>query len=204
MTSTDLSTTPPRQPGDHQPRCIDIDAAERAARQLLHALGIDLDNEALRKTPRRMATAYAEFFTPRPFELTTFPNDDAYDELVVARGIPMQSVCEHHLLPFHGTAVVGYLPGTRILGISKLARVVEHFASRLQVQERLTQQVASWLTQHLQPKGVGVLIAAQHACMNLRGARARDATTITSAMHGTLRTDARSRQEFLALARGPS
>ena len=179
---------------------VDLDAAERAAGDLLRALGIDTDNESLRATPGRMARAYAELFSPRPFDLTTFPNDEGYDELVLARSIPVRSVCEHHLLPFVGVAHVGYLPDARILGLSKLARVVEHFASRPQVQERLTKQVADWLCAQLQPKGVGVVIEAEHSCMTLRGVRAAGSDTVTSTLLGTLRSDARSRQEFFALA----
>ncbi|GIF23700.1 GTP cyclohydrolase I [Actinoplanes tereljensis] len=183
-------------------QAIDLDAAELAARNFLNALNIATDGETMRDTPRRMAKAYAEFFTPRPFELTTFPNDGSYDELVLARAIPFRSVCEHHLLPFFGTATVGYLPDTRILGLSKLARIVEHFALRPQVEERLTKQVADWIAERLQPKGVGVLIEAEHTCMTLRGIRATGATTVTSAMLGRLRADVRTRQEFLAVARG--
>jgi GTP cyclohydrolase I len=181
---------------------IDLDAAEQAARQFLHALNVTTDGETMRDTPRRMAKAYAEFFTPRPFDLTTFPNDGDYDELVVARDIPFRSVCEHHLLPFYGKAAVGYLPGGRILGLSKLARIVEHFALRPQVQERLTKQVADWLDLQLQPQGVGVVIEAEHTCMSLRGVQAIGASTVTSTMLGTLRRDVRSRQEFLAIVRG--
>src|SRR5882757_3526351 len=179
---------------------VDLDAAERAAGDLLRSLGIDTDTDNLRATPGRMAQAYAELFTPRPFDLTTFPNDEGYDELVLARSIPVRSVCEHHLLPFVGVAHVGYLPDARILGLSKLARVVEHFASRPQVQERLTKQVADWLCAQLQPKGVGVVIEAEHTCMTLRGVRAAGSSTVTSTLLGTLRSDARSRQEFFALA----
>ncbi|MCA1835370.1 MAG: GTP cyclohydrolase I [Actinobacteria bacterium] len=184
----------------HEPDgAIDLAAAERAAHDLLRALGIPLDGESLAGTPRRMARAYAELFSPRPFDLTTFPNDEGYDELVLARGIPVRSVCEHHLLPFVGVAHVGYLPGKRILGLSKLARVVEHFACRPQVQERLTKQVADWLADHLHPKGVGVVIEAEHTCMTLRGALAAGSTTVTSTLLGSLREDPRSRQEFFAL-----
>jgi GTP cyclohydrolase I len=147
-----------------------------------------------------MARAYAEMLSPRSFDLTTFANDEGYDELVLARGIPVHSVCEHHMLPFLGTAHVGYLPGQRILGLSKLARVVELFSRRPQVQERLTKQVADWLQTHLEPRGVGVVIEAEHMCMTLRGVRADGASTITSALLGTLREDPRSRAEFLALA----
>jgi len=180
---------------------IDIAAAEDAVADLLVALGHDPANEHLVDTPRRVAHAFAELLTPRAFDLTTFPNDEGYDELVLARDIPFQSLCEHHLLPFHGTAHVGYVPGERILGLSKLARVVELFSRGLQVQERLTQQVADWLDENVQPKGVGVVIEAEHLCMSLRGVRAQGARTITSAVHGLLRHDARSRQEFFALAR---
>jgi GTP cyclohydrolase I len=192
-TSTALRVVHQPEPG------VDPDAAERAAEQFLTALGIPLDTESLRGTPGRMARAYAELFTPRPFDLTTFPNDEGYDELVLARDVPVRSVCEHHLLPFVGVAHVGYLPGERILGLSKLARVVEHFACRPQVQERLTKQVADWLGEQLQPKGVGVVIEAEHTCMTLRGVRAAGSRTVTSAMLGTLRDDARSRAEFFAL-----
>lgn len=183
-----------------QPR-VNLKAAERAAGDFLNALGISTDTESLRGTPRRMARAYAELFDPRPFALTTFPNVEGYDELVLARSIPMRSVCEHHLLPFVGVAHVGYLPGDRILGLSKLARVVEHFACRPQVQERLTMQVAAWLKDHLQPKGVGVVIEAEHTCMTLRGVHATGSSTVTSSLQGLMREDPRCRQEFLALTR---
>ncbi|MFJ3102208.1 GTP cyclohydrolase I FolE [Streptomyces sp. NPDC086835] len=183
----------------HDVEGVDLTAAELAAGQFLQALGIDTDTESLRGTPGRMARAYAELFSPRPFDLTTFPNDEDYDELVLARSIPLRSVCEHHLLPFVGTAHIGYLPGQRILGLSKLARILEHFACRPQVQERLTKQVADWLQTHLEPKGVGVVIQAEHTCMTLRGVQATGATTMTSTLLGLLRSDARSRSEFLAL-----
>jgi GTP cyclohydrolase I len=184
----------------HEPDTgVDLAAAERAAAEFLRALGIEVETESMRGTPGRMARAYAELFTPRPFDLTTFPNDEGYDELVLARAIPVRSVCEHHLLPFVGVAHVGYLPGERILGLSKLARIVEHFARRPQVQERLTKQVADWLAEHLSPQGVGVVIEAEHSCMTLRGVQATGSTTVTSTMLGSLREDARSRQEFFAL-----
>jgi GTP cyclohydrolase IA len=179
---------------------VDLAAAELAAGQLLVALGVDIGTEATVATPRRMAEAYAEMLTPRSFDLTTFPNDEGYDELVLARSIPVQSVCEHHMLPFLGVAHVGYLPGDRILGLSKLARVVEMFARRPQVQERLTKQVADWLESELSPRGVGVVIEAEHFCMTLRGVRAVGTSTVTSTMIGRLRDDPRSRAEFLSLA----
>ncbi|MBS9532010.1 GTP cyclohydrolase I FolE [Mycobacterium sp. M1] len=177
----------------------DLAAAEEAAAAFLEALGVSTAQEHMRDTPGRMARAYAEMFTPRPFEPTTFPNDEGYDELVLARDIPLRSVCEHHLLPFTGTACVAYLPGDRILGLSKLARVVEHFASRPQVQERLTKQIADWLTEQLQPRAVGVVIRAEHTCMTLRGVQAVGSSTVTSTLLGTLRTDPASRQEFFSL-----
>jgi GTP cyclohydrolase IA len=178
----------------------DLAAAELAAGQFLQALGVELDSESLRGTPARMARAYAELLTPRAFNLTTFPNDEGYDELVLVRDIPLRSVCEHHLLPFTGTAHVGYLPAERILGLSKLARVVEHFSRRPQVQERLTKQVGDWLYTHLHPRGVGVVIEAEHTCMTVRGVQAAGSRTVTSTMLGTLREDPRSRSEFFALA----
>jgi GTP cyclohydrolase IA len=178
---------------------VDLDAAQRAVTDLLVALGQDPTSEPLADTPKRVAHAYVEMLSPREFNLTTFPNDEGYDELVLAKALPMQSLCQHHMLPFRGTAHVGYLPGDRILGLSKLARVVELFARDFQVQERLTQQIANWLQDHLAPKGVGVVIEAEHMCMSLRGVRASGSSTVTSAMHGVLREDARSRQEFFAL-----
>ncbi len=179
---------------------VDIDAARQAAADFLFALGINVDREDLRETPARMARAYAELFSARPLRLTTFANDEGYDELVVARAIPFRTVCEHHLLPFSGVAHVGYLPGERIVGLSKLARLVEHFAARPQVQERLTKQVADCLATRLRAAGVGVVLEAEHTCMTLRGVRAHGATTVTSTLLGTLRADPRSRAEFFALA----
>jgi len=178
---------------------VDRDAARRAATDLLRALGADLEAEGLQDTPRRVADAYAELLTPRPFRATTFPNEDGYDELIVARSIPFHSLCMHHMLPFHGIAHVGYLPGERILGLSKLGRVVEYFSRDLQIQERLTTQVADWLERELEPKGVGVVLEAEHMCMSLRGVQKLGAKTVTSAMRGLLREDPRTRQEFLSL-----
>jgi GTP cyclohydrolase I len=178
---------------------VDLDRAERAVAELLAALGQDPSSEQLADTPRRVAASYAELLSPAPFTLTTFPNE-GYDELVLAKAIPFASLCQHHLLPFTGLAHVGYLPADRILGLSKLARVVELFARRLQLQERLTTQVADWLQGQLAPKGVGVVLEAEHLCMSLRGVQATGARTVTSALHGLLRSDPRSRQEFLALA----
>jgi GTP cyclohydrolase IA len=183
-------------------RPVDAAAVARATRDLLIALGADLDSEGLRETPRRMASAYLELLTPEPFNMTTFPNDEGYDELVVVRDIPFQSLCMHHVLPFHGVAHVAYLPADRILGLSKLARVVDLFARDLQLQERLTTQIAGWLRQQLQPKGVGVVVEAEHLCMSLRGVQKPGTKTVTSALHGLVRDDPRTREEFLSLTGG--
>ncbi|MGK5111206.1 GTP cyclohydrolase I FolE [Geodermatophilus sp. CPCC 205506] len=177
---------------------VDLPAAQQAVTALLRALGRDPDTPHLAETPRRVAESFAELLTCPPFDLTTFANE-GYDELVIAKDIPVRSLCEHHLLPFSGVAHIGYLPAGRILGLSKLARVLELFARDLQVQERLTQQVADWLQEHLAPRGVGVVVEAEHLCMSLRGVRAPGARTVTSALHGVLRPDARSRAEFFAL-----
>jgi GTP cyclohydrolase IA len=184
---------------DAPPVAVDLAAARRAAADLLTALGVDLAAEGTRETPRRIAAAYAELLTPVEFDPTTFPNDGGYDELVVATEIPFSSLCEHHVLPFTGVAHVGYLPGERIIGLSKLARVVDRFARGLQVQERLTTQVARWLDAELRPRGVGVVIEAEHLCMSLRGVRKPGARTVTSALHGLVRDDPRTREEFLSL-----
>ena len=181
---------------------VDLDAAEVAARILLTALGADLETEGLRETPRRIAHAYAELLTPMPFNPTSFPNDEGYDELVVVRDIPFQSLCMHHLLPFHGIAHVAYLPGERIIGLSKLGRVVDLFARDLQVQERLTTQVADWLDAELSPRAVGVIIEAEHLCMSLRGAQKAGSRTVTSALRGSVKDDPRTRGEFLSLVHG--
>jgi GTP cyclohydrolase I len=185
--------------GSH--RRIDQRAAQRAAADLLLALGADLGSPGLRDTPRRMAQAFAELLSPRPFRPTTFPNEHGYDELVMVRAIPFHSLCMHHALPFHGVAHVGYLPGERIIGLSKLARVVELFARDLQVQEALTKQIAGWIQAELAPKGVGVVLEAEHLCMSLRGVGTSGARTVTSALHGLIRDDPRTRQEFLALTK---
>jgi GTP cyclohydrolase IA len=180
-------------------RVVDLNAAERAATDLLAALGAEVDSEHLRETPRRVAQAYAELLTPVPFSPTTFPNEEGYDELILVRDIPFQSLCAHHLLPFHGAAHIAYLPGERIIGLSKLGRVIDLFARDLQLQERLTTQVADWLEKQLKPRGVGVIVQAEHLCMSLRGVQKPEALTVTSALRGTVKDDPRTRQEFLSL-----
>jgi len=178
----------------------DLTRAESAAAELLVALGVDVNCQGTADTPRRVARMLAELLTPVPFNPTTFPNEDGYDELVLVRDIPFVSLCEHHLLPFHGVAHVGYLPGSRIIGLSKLARLVHYFARSLQVQERLTKQVADWLRDELAPKGAGVVLVAEHQCMTIRGVQATGAKTVTSSLYGLLRDNPASRQEFFHLA----
>ncbi len=180
----------------------DLEEAEAAAAAFIRALGIPLDDPGLADTPRRLAKAYASLLDVPDYEMTTFPNTEAYDEMVLVEDIPMQSLCEHHLLPFTGVAHVGYLPSARIVGLSKLARTVEHFARRPQTQERLTMQIARHLERHLAPRGVGVVIEAEHTCMTLRGARATGSRTVTSSMLGHLRDEPSARAEFLSLTTG--
>jgi GTP cyclohydrolase I len=190
-----MTTLEFRRPG------VDLRVAEDAAADLLAALGVDLTDESVAATPRRMVRALAEMLSPTDFEMTTFPNDEGYDELVLVQDIPVRSLCEHHVLPFVGVAHVGYLPGERILGLSKLARTVDYHSRGAQTQERLTQRIAEHLRTALGAKGVGVVIEAEHTCMSLRGARVPGSRTVTSALFGRLREDAASRAEFLALTR---
>lgn len=185
----------------HEAAPVDLAAAERAASDLLTALGLPIDTAEMTDTPRRMAHAYAEMLDVGAFDFTTFPNTEGYDELVLVENIPVRSVCEHHMLPFVGVAHIGYLPRERILGLSKFARVVDFFSHRPQTQERLTKQVAEHLRDQLSPRGVGVVIEAEHTCMSLRGVRASGARTVTSAVSGALRENLASRAEFLSLTR---
>jgi GTP cyclohydrolase IA len=178
----------------------DLGAATRAVHDLLVALGQDPDSEELVETPRRVARAFAESLTPTPFTLTTFANDGDYDEMVVVRDIAFHSLCAHHLLPFTGVAHVAYLPGARVVGLSKLVRVVEHFARGLQTQERLNAQIADALHVALDARGVGVAMEATHLCMALRGVEASGARTLTTATRGLVRDDAATRAEFSRLA----
>lgn len=177
----------------------DVERAAEHARGFLEALGVDLDTPARRTSAERMAKAYLEMLSSDPFEMTTFDNDEGYSELVLVSSIPVQSLCEHHFLPFTGVAHVGYLPGARLVGLSKLARTVEAFAHRPQTQESLTRQIADRLNETLHPRGVGVVIEAEHSCMSLRGVRAESARTRTVTVTGELR-DPAARAEFLASA----
>ncbi len=175
---------------------IDMVRAEYAVAELLTALGRDVTTEHLSDTPRRVAASLREMLTPRDFAMTTFPNDERYEELVLVRDIPFHSLCEHHMLPFRGVAHVGYVPGDRLVGLSKLARVVEMFARDLQVQERLTQQISHYLTEQLSPRGVGVMLEAEHLCMTMRGVQSPGAMTTTTAFTGVLADDNAMRRQF--------
>ncbi|MBP7935327.1 MAG: GTP cyclohydrolase I FolE [Phycisphaerae bacterium] len=184
---------------------VDIERIKAAVREILAAVGEDPDREGLKETPRRVAKMYEEVFsglTVNPGDLLVTAFEEEYDELVVLRDIPFHSMCEHHLLPFEGVAHVGYLPDGRIAGISKLARVVDAFARRPQVQERLTNQVADILMQRLMAKGVAVIMEATHSCMTCRGVRKPGSIMVTSAMRGRCKSDARTRGEVLMLLGG--
>jgi GTP cyclohydrolase I len=183
---------------------VDLPRIEAAVREILIAIGEDPDRDGLRKTPGRVARTYAELFAglrvdPAQVLSTTFEAD--HDELVLVRNIEVMSMCEHHLLPFHGAAHIGYIPGYdgRITGLSKLARLVEVFARRPQVQERLTSQVAELLMSQLKPRGVIVVIECEHLCMAMRGIQKAGARTVTSAVRGLLRDDAKTRAEAMSL-----
>lgn len=183
---------------------VDLKRIERAVREILEAVGEDPDREGLRETPCRVARMYAELLEGMQHE----PNDylksvfhEKYDEIVLLRDIPFSSTCEHHLMPFLGKAHVAYLPNGKVLGVSKLARIVETFARRLQVQERLTEQIADFLMKNLQPAGVAVVIEAGHSCMTVRGIRKPGSVMVTSALRGIFKRDPRSRAEVLSLMR---
>jgi GTP cyclohydrolase IA len=176
--------------------------AEEAVRTLLRWAGDDPEREGLRDTPKRVVTAYQDWFSgyeidPADYLRRTFEEVGGYDEMVVLRDISFESHCEHHMAPIIGRAHVGYLPTNKVVGISKLARVVDGYARRLQVQEKLTAQIASCIDEVLKPRGVGVVIDASHECMTTRGVHKRGVSMITSRMTGTFREDARTRAEFL-------
>ena len=194
VTSTPSPATPP----------ADQDELERIVRELIRAVGEDPTRDGLRDTPRRIASMYRELFEglhQDPVAALSVGFEEAHDEMVVLREIPFYSMCEHHFLPFHGQAHVGYLPDGRIVGLSKIARAVEIFARRPQVQERLTGQIAETIERVLGARGVGVVIEAEHLCMTARGVRKPGAKMVTSAMRGRFRDDVNTRQEFLELIR---
>ncbi|WP_052433034.1 GTP cyclohydrolase I [Streptacidiphilus carbonis] len=188
-TMTSLPTTP-----------VPMDEAADHAARLLAALGLDLTGPELAATPGRMVRALKEMTTPPTFTATDFETTAEPGQLVLVRDIRFVSVCEHHVLPFTGVAHIGYVPRKRILGLSKVARVVHHCARRLQVQERLTGQIADWMVEHLDPAGVAVLLSAEHTCMTLRGVGATGSRTTTSSLRGVLLDDPAARAEFMSLA----
>lgn len=184
---------------------VDLDRIERAVREILEAIGEDPDREALRETPRRVARMYAELFAglavdPRDYLRVGF--EEGHQEMVILRAIPFSSFCEHHLLPFHGRVHVGYIPDGRVVGLSKIARVIEAYAKRPQLQERLTSQVADCLLECLQPDGVAVVVEAEHLCMTVRGVKKPGSSVITSALRGHFQERSVTRSEFLSLVQG--
>lgn len=185
---------------------MDKERIEKAVREILIAIGEDPDREGLVETPRRVANMYEEIFAgleDDPKQYLKLFNEGQNDEMVIVRDIPMYSMCEHHLLPFIGKAHIAYIPSDgKVIGLSKLARIVNSYAKRPQLQERLTAQVADFLEENLHPKGVAVLVEAEHLCMTMRGARAAGAKTQTSALRGIMKKDARTRSEVMALLRG--
>jgi GTP cyclohydrolase IA len=188
--------------GKKKTRAVSRDAAEAAVRTLLRWAGDDPNREGLRDTPKRVANAYEDWFSgyssdPGAYLRRTFEEVEGYDEMVVLRDISFESFCEHHMAPIIGRAHVGYLPSDRVVGISKLARVVDGFARRFQVQEKLTAQIAGCINEILKPRGVGVVIDAVHQCMTTRGVHKRGVSMVTSKMLGTFRADASTRAEFL-------
>jgi GTP cyclohydrolase I len=183
----------------------DTDAVERAIADLLRAIGEDPSREGLRETPRRVAEMYAEVLGglhEDPAELLDVTFDERHEEMIILRDIPFYSMCEHHLLPFSGIAHVAYIPRGRIVGISKLARVVDSLARRPQVQERLTSQIADLIEERLKPRGVAVVVKADHLCMTMRGIKKPGSTVVTSATRGGFRARQATRMEFLALLNG--
>ncbi|MFY9198641.1 MAG: GTP cyclohydrolase I FolE [Acutalibacteraceae bacterium] len=182
---------------------VDQERIENAVKEILEAIGEDPNREGLVETPRRVAQMYADIFSGlsddprRHIKIFSEPEND---EMVVVRDIPLYSMCEHHLLPFIGKAHIAYLPADgKVIGLSKLARIVSDFSKRPQLQERLTAQIADFLMQELQPKGIAVIIDAEHLCMTMRGARAAGAKTQTSALRGAMRSDAKTRAEVMSL-----
>ncbi|MFQ6035834.1 MAG: GTP cyclohydrolase I FolE [Sedimentisphaerales bacterium] len=183
-------------------KAIDINRISKAIKEILLAVGEDIGREGLRRTPDRVARMYAELLSgthedPKEHLRTVFTEN--YDEIVLLRGIPFYSICEHHLLPFIGSAHIAYLPKGRVLGVSKLARIVDTFARRLQAQERLTYQIADFIMDSLKPQGVAVVLEASHSCMTIRGIKKPGSIMVTSALRGIFKRDPKSRSEVLSL-----
>ena len=191
---------------NHTGRPVDLERVERMVRELLDAVGEDAGRDGLRGTPGRVARLYAEILSggqvdPARHLGVTFAED--HHEMVVVKDIPFESLCEHHLMPFLGKAHVAYVPNGRVVGLSKLARVVEEYARRLQVQERLTSQIADLIMGTLAPQGVGVVLEATHTCMTMRGIRKPGSVMVTSAVRGTFQVNAETRAEFMAIVGSP-
>jgi GTP cyclohydrolase I len=181
---------------------IDQDKIKKAVHEILVAIGEDPSREGIRETPRRIAEMYAEVFrgmTEDPREVLSVGFEEGHHEMVILKDIPFYSMCEHHLLPFYGMAHIGYIPKGRVVGASKLGRVVEIIAKRPQLQERLTTQIADSIVEALQPQGVAVVIEAEHMCMTMRGVKKPGSNIVTSAMRGIFRSNAVTRSEFLSL-----
>jgi GTP cyclohydrolase I len=181
---------------------IDTERIERAVTEILLAVGEDIEREGLRETPRRVADMYAELLAgmnedPKQHLSSIFSED--YDEIVLLRDIPFYSICEHHLMPFIGSAHVAYLPAGVVLGVSKLARIVDCFARKLQIQEQLTSQIADFIMNSLKPRGVAVVLEASHSCMTIRGIKKPGSVMVTSALRGIFKRDPRSRSEIINL-----
>ena len=181
---------------------VDTDKIIKAVEQILLAIGEDPNREGLKATPLRVAKMYEELLTGTredPAEHLKSVFTEKYDEIVLLRDIPFYSVCEHHLMPFIGQAHIAYLPNGKVLGVSKLARIVDAFAKRLQVQERLTDQIADFLMNNLDPKGVAVVLEAAHSCMTIRGIKKPGSVMVTSSLRGIFKSDSRSRNEVMSL-----
>ncbi len=178
---------------------IDKEKIKRAIRLLLEGIGEDPDREGLRETPERVARMWEEFERMRTFDMKLFEEFGNYNEMVLVKDIQFYSLCEHHLLPFFGKVHIAYIPDKKICGLSKLIRTVRAFALRPQVQERLTEEIADFLEKELEPKGVGVVIEAEHLCMSMRGVMSPRHLTVTSALRGVFLKDIRTREEFLKL-----
>ena len=181
---------------------IDTDRIEKAVKEILLAIGEDVDREGLQETPARVARMYKELFSgmrERPEKHIKSVFSEKCEEIVLLKDIPFYSTCEHHLMPFIGTAHVAYLPGEKVLGVSKIARIVDSFAKRLQIQERLTSQVADFIMDNLQPQGVAVVMEASHSCVTIRGVQKPGSVMVTSALRGIFKKDIRSRNEVLSL-----
>ncbi len=181
---------------------IDIERIEKAVKEILLAVGEDIEREGLKRTPQRVASMYTELLAgmrenPKKHLRSVFTEN--YDEIVLLRNIPFYSICEHHLMPFIGSAHVAYLPSGTVLGVSKLARIIDCFARRLQLQERLTEQIAAFLMDNLKPRGVAVVLEASHSCMTIRGIKKPGSLMVTSALRGIFKKDPRSRSEVLGL-----